>query len=192
VRVVSSSRGTSIVCRLLLSVAACSALAACSGGGSALNSGPAPTTSIVITTAGQQDLPRVLAGSSLPLSAVSTSGSNHGTVENNRYVWSATLVNGASYPTGQGASKPCAAITASAGGSAFAPYAPDYSIYITIDPSNESNIIFSPPLAIPVPAGTVLGPQSATNAYCVTITATQGATSGSVVVAVADPQNPLE
>lgn len=178
--------------RVLLSAVACGALAACSGGGSALNTGPAATTKIIITTAGQS-APRVLAGSSIALSAVSTSGSNNGTVENNHYIWSATLVNGASYPAGgAGANKPCASVTAATGGGAFAPYAPDYSIYVTIDPSNESNIIFSPPLLISVPAGTVLGPLSPTNAYCAVITATQGAMSGSVVVAIADPQNPLE
>lgn len=181
---------------LSLAVAASAVLAACSGGGSVLSTGGGTTSPdrIIITTGGQSNVLRVLAGSSIALSAQAVRGSQNGVLGNNAFIWHAAIVNGATYTTNtDGGQKPCGAVTsAAAAAGPFSPYAPDYSIYVTIDPTNEANIIFSPPLAIPVASGTFLGPLSAANAYCAVISATQGGTTGAVVVAIVNPQLPQQ
>lgn len=170
------------------------ALSACSGSGGALNTGKPSTTGIVITSGGQVNVARVLAGSGIALSAVATSGSQNGAIGNNKFIWHATLVNGASYASDQaGGTKPCASVTVgNAAAGPFAPYAPDYSAAVAIDPVNEANIIFIPPLTIPYAAGTFPGPLNTATAYCAIVTATQGGVTGSIVVAIVDPQFPLQ
>ena len=183
--------------RFVLSLAALSALAlsACSGGGSVLSFGANNSPDyVVITPYGTPSIPRVLAGGFIALSAQTYSGKQHGFVNNNRYKWSAAIVNGGTYISNTlGGTKPCAAVANSpAAAGPFTPYAPDYGVYIAIDPVNEGNIVFEPPVVIPVPAGTFLAPLSAASAYCVTVSATtiDGAITGSTVVAVVNPQIP--
>jgi hypothetical protein len=179
---------------LSLAVVASAALAACSGGGQVLSTGGSGSDRILVTTGGQSNVARVLAGSSIALSAQAVRGSQNGTVGNNAFVWHAAIVNDVSYTVNTlGGTKPCAAVTsATAAAGPFTPFAPDYSIYIAIDPTNEANVIFSPPLSIPVPAGSFLGTLSATNAYCAIVSATQGSTTGSQVVAIVNPQLPQQ
>lgn len=179
---------------LSLAVAASATLAACSGGGQVLSTGGSGADRIFISTGGQSNVPRVLAGSGIALSAIALRGSQNGTVQNNQFTWRAAIVNDVSYTANTlGGTKACAAVTSGAAAAGpFSPYAPDYSIFVTIDPSNESNIIFSPPLTIPVPTGSFLGPLSATNAYCAIISATQGSTTGSQVVSIVNPQLPQQ
>ncbi len=179
---------------LSLAVALSAALAACSGGGQVLSTGGSGSDRILITTGGQSNVPRVLAGSSIALSALALRGSQNGVVEKNTFTWNAAIVNDVSYTANVlGGTKTCAAVTsATAAAGPFSPYAPDYSIYVTIDPSNEANVIFSPPLTIPVPAGSFLGALSAANAYCAIITATQGSTTGSQIVSIVNPALPQQ
>jgi hypothetical protein len=179
---------------LSLAVVASAALAACSGGGQVLSTGGSGSDRILVTIGGQSNVARVLAGSSIALSAQAVRGSQNGTVGNNAFVWHAAIVNDVSYTVNTlGGTKPCAAVTsATAAAGPFTPFAPDYSIYIAIDPTNEANVIFSPPLSIPVPAGSFLGTLSATNAYCAIVSATQGSTTGSQVVAIVNPQLPQQ
>ncbi|MEO7039446.1 MAG: hypothetical protein ABI186_05375 [Candidatus Elarobacter sp.] len=180
---------------LSLSVLTVAALCtACSGGGSVLSTGGGGADRVFLTVAAPSNVARVLAGSGLPISATAVRGGSNGIAGSNHFVWSAAIVNGASYSNNTvGGTKPCAAVTnAPAAAGPFAPYAPDYSIYVTIDPTNEANIIFSPPPTIPLAAGTFLGPLVASNAYCATITATQGGATGSIVVAIVNPQLPQQ
>jgi hypothetical protein len=182
---------------IVLSLAVLSAvsLIGCSGGGSVLNtSGTDAPTGVIVTTAGSTNIARVLPGASIPLSATAVRGS--GVLSNNRFFWTATLVTGGSYiynTTGQ--TRPCAQVTDTVG-AVTSPLSEDFSIYITIDPTNESNILFEPPTIIPVPAGaTAIG---TSYPYCVVVTATPldsngakiGGVSGSIMVAVVNPQNP--
>jgi hypothetical protein len=182
---------------IVLSLAVLSAvsLIGCSGGGSVLNtSGTDAPTGVIVTTAGSTNIARVLPGASIPLSATAVRGS--GVLSNNRFFWTATLVTGGSYiynTTGQ--TRPCAQVTDTVG-AVTSPLSEDFSIYITIDPTNESNILFAPPTIIPVPAGaTAIG---TSYPYCVVVTATPldgngakiGGVSGSITVAVVNPQNP--
>jgi hypothetical protein len=179
---------------LSLAVALSAALAACSGGGQVLSTGGSGSDRILITTGGQSNIPRVLAGSGIALSALALRGSQNGVVENNKFTWHAAIVNDVSYTANTlGGTKPCAAVTsATAAAGPFSPYAPDYSIFIAIDPVNESNVIFEPPLTIPIPAGSFLGPLSAASAYCAIITATQGSTTGSQIVSIVNPALPQQ
>ncbi len=180
---------------LSLAVAASAALAACSGGGSVLSTGGTSAPDhIIITTGGSSNVPRVLAGSGIALSALAVRGPQNGVLGNNKFIWHAAIVNGASYTANTlGGQKPCAAVTsATAAAGPFTPYAPDYSASVAIDPVNEANIIFEPPLSIPVPAGSFLGPLSAASAYCAVITATQGGNTGSLIVAIVNPQIPQQ
>jgi hypothetical protein len=179
---------------LSLALAASAALAACSGGGSVLSSGDSGPDHIIITTGGQSNVPRVLAGSGIALSALAVRGSQNGVLGNNHFIWHAAIVNGASYTSNtDGGQKACGAVTsATAAAGPFTPFAPDYSIFVTIDPVNEANIIFEPPLSIPVSAGSFLGPLSATSAYCAVVTATQGSVTGSLIVAIVNPQLPQQ
>ncbi|GAC1578660.1 MAG: hypothetical protein NVS3B7_12380 [Candidatus Elarobacter sp.] len=179
---------------LTFAAAASLALGACSGGGSVLSSGTGGADHIIIVTGGSSNVPRVLAGGAIALSAVSVRGSQNGILGNNRFIWHASLVNDATYPVNAlGGQKPCARVTsAPSPAGPFTAYTPDYSIAVAIDPVNEANIIFEPPLTIPVPAGTFLGPLSAASAYCAIITATQGGTTGSLIVAIVNPQIPQQ
>jgi hypothetical protein len=179
---------------LSLAVALSAALAACSGGGQVLSTGGSGSDRILITTGGQSNIPRVLAGSGIALSALALRGSQNGVVDKNTFIWHAAIVNDVSYTANTlGGTKTCAAVTsATAAAGPFSAYAPDYSIYIAIDPTNESNVIFEPPLTIPVPAGSFLGPLSAANAYCAIITATQGSTTGSQIVSIVNPALPQQ
>lgn len=182
--------------RIVLSLGVLSAatLCACSGGGSVLSTGGAGADRIVLTVAAPANVARVSAGSAIRISATAVRGALNGVTGNARFTWSATIVNGANYPnTTVGGTKPCAAVTSGpTAAGPFSPYTPDYSIYIAIDPTSEANVSFNPPPAIPIAAGTFLGALSASNAYCATVTATQGATSGSIVVAIVNPQLPQQ
>jgi len=182
--------------RIAFAVAMLSALAlgACSSGGSVFNTGGGAQHTIV-TASGSSALARVLPGGSIPLSATAVSGSQNGYSTNNQFTWSAALTTGLSYQytTDGNAWKPCASVSQTIGGTTT-PYTADFSIYVTIDPSNESNVIFSPPPIIPAPPGGTI----ATNyPYCVVVSATpvQGGGSnstGSITVVVANPLNPLQ
>jgi hypothetical protein len=178
------------MCRIALSLAVLGAvsLIGCSGGGSVLNAAGANTpTSVIVTTAGSTNIARVLPGASIPLSATAVRGD--GVLSNNRFTWTATLVTSGSYiynTTGQ--TRPCAQVMQTIGATT-SPFGEDFSVYVTIDPTNESNILFAPPTIIPAPTGSSV----ATNfPYCVVVTATAVGSSaaGSITVAVVNPQNP--
>ena len=179
---------------LSLALAASAALAACSGGGQVLSTGGSGSDRVFISTGGQSNIPRVLAGSSIALSAVALRGSQNGVVTNNAFVWHAAIVNDVSYTANTlGGTKTCAAVTSGpAATGPFSPYAPDYGSYLTVDPTNSANVTFSPPQTIPVPTGSFLGSLSATNAYCAIVTATQGSTTGSQVIAIVNPALPQQ
>ncbi|HZO94655.1 MAG TPA: hypothetical protein VFB22_12940 [Candidatus Baltobacteraceae bacterium] len=176
----------------VLAVWSFAALGGCGSGGTVLSDGGSVAGDrVLISPGGSLGIARVLAGSSIPLSAVLVQGPQNAVLSANRFIWGAAVVNGAQYSSGsQGQTKPCGAVTATTGGVA-APYAPDYTLYVTIDPTNESNVILTPPTSVPPPAG---GTASAVYPYCVRVTATvvAGAASGSLIVAVVDPQNPLQ
>lgn len=189
--------------RIVVSLAALGALAlgACSGGGSVLsfdnNSQPDRT---ILTVQGSTNVARVLPGASLAISATQVRGSQNGLVNGNRFLWSAVLVPSGTYTANAlGVQKACGSIQFTpAGGSASALTA-DMTLYVTIDPTNESNIIFTPPALFPVPTGAPVGSTATpTYPYCVAVTATplnnggapQGAEAGSITVAVVSPTNP--
>jgi hypothetical protein len=177
---------------LSLAVLGAASLGACSGGGTVLNSVGANTPDkVILTVASSTNVPRVLPGAGLPISAVAVKGGANGVLSNNRFTWSAALVTSGAYTfntTGQ--TKPCQAVTMTTGGTTT-PFGGDFSIYITIDPSNEANVIFTPPTIIPPPAGSSITPHYP---YCVIVNATTVDSNvvGSLTVAVVDPQNPLQ
>jgi hypothetical protein len=181
-----------------LSVLSVLALGACSGGGSVLNLGSNTTIDrVIVTTAGPSNLARVLPGASIPLSAIAVRGSQNGTVNVNRFTWSAALTTGGTYnfTTDGNQQKPCASVTLTQSGTGT-PLTADFSIYVTIDPSNEANILFTPPTTIPVPSTATPGSTITTAfPYCVTVTATpiggSAANAGSITVVVVSPTNPL-
>jgi hypothetical protein len=179
-----------------LAVLGALALSACSGGGSVLsfdNSGKADK--VILTVQAPSNIARVVPGGSLPISAVSAKGSANGYINSNRYKWSAVLTTGMQYPAFElGQTKPCANVTLTAGG-VSSPLVAEWSIYITIDPTNEANILFSPPPVIPVPPG--LPPGSTVNPsfpYCVVVSATSldSGAVGSITVAVVNPLAPTQ
>ncbi len=177
-----------LVSRVVLSATIC-AVAACSGGGTVLSSGPGADEHVAISAGGSTGIARVLAGSSIALSAVLVSGSQNAVVTTNDFIWSAVVTNGQHYVSGSaGQMKPCGAVASTTGG-VTTTYAPDYTLYVIIDPTNESNIIFSPPAVVPVVAGTTA---VVTYPYCVAVSARAGSATGSIVIAVVDPQNPLQ
>ncbi len=97
-----------------------------------------------------------------------------------------------------GQTKPCAQIMETVGAVA-SPLTQDFSIYIAIDPTNESNILLLPPTIIPLPAGAPAGSFITPNyPYCVVVSATPlnsngvpiSGVSGSITVAVVNPLNP--
>ncbi len=193
--------------RLVLSFAAilsAAMLGACSGGGSVLSfdNGTTPDH-VIVTVQAPLNIARVLPGAGLPLSAVAVRGSQNGLLNINTFRWSAALTTGLQYPFNTfGQTKPCANVNITSGG-VTQPYLPDFGIYIAIDPTNEANIEFIPPIIIPAPfAGSTI----ATNyPYCVIVNAQGGHISGtglgttftpigppgSLLVAVVNPQNPL-
>jgi hypothetical protein len=195
--------------RFVFSLAAAlsvAALSGCGSGGSVLGFGgdnPTPDH-VIITVAAPSNIARVLPGGSLALSAVQVHGSQNGLLSGNNFIWSATLTTGDSYIANTlGQTKPCQTVTTTTGG-VSSPFTGDFSLYVTIDPVNEANIIFSPPTLLPLPAGaTAITPAYP---YCVTISAQPGRVSGSglsstftptgppgsITVAVVNPQNPLQ
>lgn len=187
---------------LSLAVVASAALTACSGGGQVLGTGNNNPERVIISLPSQLNVARVLAGGSMALSATAVKdGDLNGVIYNNTFTWHATIVNGATYPTtdfGQsGTLKPCAVVSLPGG---TTPYAPDYSQFLTVDPSNSANVTFKPPATIPAspvgaavianPAGTAATPL---DAYCAIITATAvNGTIGTIVVAIVNPATPQQ
>ncbi|HEX3462538.1 MAG TPA: hypothetical protein VHS78_00610 [Candidatus Elarobacter sp.] len=176
------------------------ALGACGGGGSVLsfdNNSQADRT--LVTVVGPSNIARVLPGSSLAISATQVRGSQNGVVNGNRFIWSAQLVPSGQYTANTlGQTKACGSIQYTpAGGSASALTA-DMNLYVTIDPVNEANIIFTPPAVFPVPTGSPVGSSATpTYPYCVVVSATplnggqpQPAEAGSITVAVVNPLSP--
>jgi hypothetical protein len=181
---------------LSLAVAASAALTACSGGGQVLGTGNNDPDHVIVSVIGQVNVARVLAGSSMVLSAQGVKDGNfNGAIYNNTFTWHAAVVNGATYPTttfGQsGTTKPCATVTL---GTSTTPFAPDYTQFLTVDPANSANVTFKPPAAIPIPAGVpavTLTPSA--NAYCAIVTATAvNGVVGSLIVAVVNPATPQQ
>lgn len=191
--------------RIVRSIAALGVLAlgACSGGGSVLsfdnNSQPDRT---IVTVQGPSNIARVLPGASLAISATQVRGSQNGLVNGNRFNWSALLVPSGQYTTNTlGVTKACGNIQYNPGGTGASALTQDMSLYVTIDPTNEANIIFTPPAVFPLPTGAPAGSTVATNfPYCVVITATplngsgapQGGEAGSITVAVVNPLAPTQ
>jgi hypothetical protein len=182
--------------RIVLSLAAVIALSACGGGGSVLsfdtNTRP---DRVIVTTVGPSNVPRVLPGASIPLSATAVRGSNNGLVNVNQFTWSAQLITSGVYQVNElGQTKPCGVVNATVGGVAT-PLVADFSIYLTIDPTNQANVIFTPPPTIPTPAGATAVALPTGNApYCVVVSATpkggNSQNSGSLIVAVVNPLAP--
>ncbi len=172
-------------------------LSACSGAGSVLSTGGrSKPDKVIITVVGPSNVARVLPGASIPLSATAVIGGQNGTSTVNRFVWSASLVTSGSYVANtDGGTKPCNDVTVTSGG-VTQPYGTDFSIDITIDPTNEANVLFTAPTSIAAPPGATL----ATNyPYCVVVTANalsgssssaQMLATGSIVVAVVNPAAP--
>ena len=177
----------------LAAVLGIAALGACNGGGSVLNVGGTPNpTAVIVTVQSPQNIARVVPGGSLPISALGVIGSQNGATYTGQFRWSAALVpTGGTYFVTPGVSRACAAVTITPTGGSATPYFADFSLYITIDPTNEQNILFAPPPVVPSPTGTTV---SAPYPYCVVVSATamNGGAVGSITVAVVDPQNPLQ
>lgn len=194
-----------------LVVAGTLTLGACSGGGSVLtfqnNSNP---DHVLVQVAAPSNIARVLPGGSLPLSAVGVNGAQNGILTGNRFRWSATLVTAASGTTyianTLGQTRPCGGVTLTAGG-VSSQLTTDVALFLTIDPTNESNVLVTPPpvltsAALPaLPVGSTLTPSYP---YCVIVTAQAGTVSGtgtgttftpigqpgSITVAVVNPAAP--
>lgn len=180
---------------LSLAIAASVSLTACSGGGTVLGTSTNNPNRIIVSVPGQLNVARVLAGSSMVLSATATKdGDYNGVIAMNSFTWHAAIVNGQSYPTtnfGQsGTLKACATVTYP---SSTTGYLPDYTQFLTVDPSNPGNVTFAPPATIPA---TPLGPaalSTTANAYCAIVTATApNGVVGSIVVAIVSPANPTQ
>ncbi|HTJ28131.1 MAG TPA: hypothetical protein VMA36_18380 [Candidatus Limnocylindria bacterium] len=176
---------------LSLAVALSATLTACSGGGQVLGTGGNDPDHVLISVAGQLNVARVNAGSSLILSAQDVKGEQNGAIYNNTFTWHAALATAtSSYPTTafgtSGTEKPCA--TATLAGST-APYTPDYTPYLRPDTSNPANVVFTPPATIP--GSPTLS--TTANAYCaiVTATATNGVI-GTIIVAIVNPSSPQQ
>jgi hypothetical protein len=185
--------------RLALALLSAGALTACSGGGSVLNFDSSTTPDrVIVTVVGPSNIARVIPGASLPLSATAIKGTGY--LSNNRFKWSAALTTGSSYVFNTlGQTKPCADVTLTQSGTTSV-YLPDMSIYIAIDPTNESNILFIPPPTIPLPFSAPPGSTIAINfPYCVAVSATAldsdghpTTATGSITVAVVNPQAPVQ
>jgi hypothetical protein len=85
-------------------------------------------------------------------------------------------------------------VTLTAGG-VSSPLVADFSLYLTIDPVNEANVLFTPPPVIPVPGALPPG-STVTPAfpYCVVVSATErdSGAVGSITVAVVNPLAPTQ
>jgi hypothetical protein len=167
-------------------------------GAIALSADSGKADRVILTVQAPSNIARVLPGGSLPISAVSVRGSQNGFVNSNRYRWSAALTTGLQYPAFElGQTKPCANVTLTAGG-VTTPLVADFSLYIVIDPTNEANILFTPPPVIPVPgglpAGSVVNQGAANFPYCVVVSATDlnSGAVGSITVAVVNPLAPTQ
>lgn len=182
--------------RIVLSLAAVLALSACGGGGSVLSfdSNTRPDR-VIVTVVGSSNVPRVLPGASLPLSATAVRGTQNGLVNVNQYTWSAVLVTTGVYQVNElGQTKPCGVVNATIGGTAT-PLTADFSLYLTIDPTNEANVILTPPPTLPLPAGaTAIAAPAGNLPYCIVVTATprggNNQNAGSLTVAVVNPLAP--
>lgn len=172
-----------------LTVLGAVATSACSGGGSVLNFGGSNSERVLVTVASSSNVARVLPGASLPLSAVGVRGASNGFVNSNRFRWSALLVASGQYTANTlGQTKSCGSVNVTTAG-VTSPLVQDFSIDITIDPTNEANILFSPPPVIAAPAGSTI---ATTFPYCVVVSATDinSGAVGSITVAVVSPTNP--
>jgi hypothetical protein len=191
--------------RFVLALAALGAVAlsACAGGGSVFGTGGDSVDRTIITATGPSNIARVLPGASIALSATAVRDSANGVVNVNRFIWSAALVSSGSYTANtDGGTKPCGTVTFTPTGSTTpSALTLDMNLYVTIDPVNEANILFTPPTVFPLPAS--FPPGSGTIGvnypYCVVVSATplngttpQTAAAGSIVVAVVNPANPLQ
>lgn len=182
---------------LSLAVLAASALGACGGTGTVLSLDN--NTSIdrtVVTVVGASNVARVLPGATIAISAVPVRGSANGTVLANQFTWSAQLVPSGQYPINAlGQTKACGSLnfvpTGSPAGTVGTPMTQDYTIYLTIDPTNEANVLFTPPTLPVAPPG---GAVNIIYPYCVVVSATpktgNGSNGGSITVAVVNPSAP--
>ena len=181
------------------------AIGGCSGGGSVLNfSSSSDPEHVILTVQSPTNLPRVLPGSGIAISAVAVKGGQNGIISTNFFRWSAALTTGGTYnfTTDGNQQRNCASVLITSGG-VTVPYTADFGIYIAIDPVNEGNVIFFPPTVIPVPPGATTITQNFP--YCVTVNAQGGRISGSgatttfnpigpagsITVVVVSPSNPL-
>jgi hypothetical protein len=184
---------------LTLVVLGAAALTACSGGGSVLNFGSNSTPDhIDITQVGQTNTPRVLAGTTLALSAQALKGPQNSTISTNAFTWTAALVTSGTYPINSlGGTKPCATPSITTPPAAAVAFAPDYTAFIVVTAKNPASITFTPPVTIPAPAGSttgILAGSTSANAYCAMVNAStpDGLTTGSVIVAIVNPQFPQQ
>jgi hypothetical protein len=184
---------------LTLVVLGSAALTACSGGGSVLNFGSNSTPDrIDITQQGQTNTPRVFAGTPITLSAQSLKGPQNSTISTNAFKWTAALVTSGTYPINAlGGTKACATPSITTPPAAAVAFAPDYTAFIVADVTNPGNATFTPPVTIPAPAGSttgILAGPTASNAYCAMVNAStpDGITTGSIIVAIVNPQLPQQ
>jgi hypothetical protein len=182
---------------LTLVVLGSAALSACSGGGSVLNFGSnSIPDQISITQVGQTNTPRVLAGTSIVLSAQALKGPQNSTISTNSFKWTAALVTSGTYAVNSlGGTKPCATPSITTPPAGAVPFAPDYTAFIVVAAANQANAAFTPPVTIPAPAGSttgILAGATSSNAYCAMVNAStpDGLTTGSVIVAIVNPQFP--
>lgn len=137
----------------------------------------------VIVTVSSASGARVLPGASLALSAKGTS--RGAPLSYNRFKWSASLVTSGQYLDTSGPTT-CVPVFLNLLGSSPAPFTTDYSTFVTVDPTTEANIVFTPPTIVPAPA---VGTLTTTFPYCVNVTAqarTGGAT-GSITIGLPAP-----
>jgi hypothetical protein len=187
---------------LSLGIVGAVALTACSGGGTVLNfnSGGTSSDRVIVTVVGPTNIARVLPGASIALSAFATNGSQNGAVGTNRFKWSAAVTTGQQYiANALGQTKPCANLIYTPAGGTGVTFLPDLNVppysTIAIDPTNEANILFIPPPTLSLPAGAPVG-STVTPAfpYCAVVSATSldSGAVGSIIVAVVNPQAPLQ
>jgi hypothetical protein len=137
-----------------------------------------------------------LAGSPINLSAQAVKGPHNSTISTNAFKWTAALVTSGTYPVNSlGGTKPCATPSITTPPAAAVPFAPDYTAFIHVDATNQGNATFTPPVTIPAPAGSttgILAGSASANAYCAMVNAStpDGITTGSVIVAIVNPQFP--
>jgi hypothetical protein len=180
-----------------LAVIVSSALTACSGGGTVFDTGGSNNTPdrVLVTVVSPTNIARVLPGASLAISAQGVKGSQNGYLTGSDIAWTAAVATSGQYPVNSGGvTKPCVAPTITFPGASAVAYAPDLTNFITVDPTNNANIIFTPPTTLPLPsgapAGTTVAPPTGSNPYCVAVTATSklnAGAQGTLIVAVVNP-----